>query len=133
MNFVERVLRTRSVPHYLEDRAIGQSWYYMIEDYHADVPVGTRFLVRRHHGDSTQGRTLITDYITMRIERNGVLGWERITAMYHEGEQAPFGYDYDGPIDRQPPARPIFSASPAPPPSPVLVGGYRASDFATHQ
>ena len=131
MNFAERVLRTRSVPHYMENHVIGQSWYYMIEDYHADVPVGTRFLVRRQHAPTTRGRTLITDYITMRIERNGVLAWEHITAMYHDGEPSPFGYDYDGPVDRQP-RIPLFSASPAPPPSPVLVGGYRASDFATN-
>lgn len=131
MDFVERILRTPSVPHYLEHRVIGQSWYYIIEDYHTDVPQGTRFLVRRHHEASTRGRTLITDYITMRIERNGILGWEHITARYHQGEASPFGYDYDGPMDRQP-RLPLLSASPAPPPSPVLIGGYRASDFATH-
>lgn len=120
MNFVERILRTRSIPHFMEHRPICHSWYTMIEDYHADIPIGTRILVRRQHRYSTHNRVLVTDYITMRIEREAILGWEHIIAMYHEGERSPFLYDYDGPIERQPRA-PLLSASPAPPPSPIRV------------
>ncbi len=126
MNAVERILRSPSVPHYFEHRVIGQGWYSIIEDYHADVASGTRFLVRRHHQPGFRGRILITDYITVRTEQGG---WQHVTALYCEGEESPFSYHYDGPLDRQP-LRRIFSAVPAPPSSPV-IHGYRAQDFAT--
>lgn len=69
---------------------LAEKWYEAIEAVENNARPGRRFLVRRHI--NYQERTIITDYMTVRTME----GWQRVTAMYFQGEVSPYPADYDG-------------------------------------
>ena len=81
-------------PHYLM-RQPSMKWWYTMEDLFADVPVGTRLLIRRdirYHVQ--QGGDIVTDYITTRVARETFYGhWTHQFVTYREDEHTPYGYD----------------------------------------
>lgn len=70
---------------------ISDQWYEAIENIEQDATPGTRFLVRRHHGQMEHRPTII-DYVTVRTED----GWKHVTVGYFQGERTPYPAHYDG-------------------------------------
>ena len=70
-------------------------WWYTMEDFFAEVPVGTRLLIRRDiRFNYAQGGYIVNDYITTRVARETLYGhWTHHYVTYREGEHAPYGFD----------------------------------------
>jgi hypothetical protein len=70
-------------------------WWYTMEDFFEEVPMGTRLLIRRDiRFNQAQGGYIVNDYITTRVARETFYGhWVHYYVTYREGEDAPYGYD----------------------------------------
>lgn len=70
-------------------------WWYTMEDFFAEVPVGTRLLIRRDiRFNHAQGGYVVNDYITTRVARETLYGhWTHQYVTYREGEHTPYGFD----------------------------------------
>lgn len=70
-------------------------WWYTMEDFFAEVPVGTRLLIRRDiRFNLAQGGYIVNDYITTRVARETLYGhWVHYYVTYREEEDAPYGFD----------------------------------------
>lgn len=90
----EYIFSSTVSPQYLI-RQPSMKWWYMMEDFFAEVPLGTRLLIRRDiRYNPAQGGDIVTDYITTRVARQTFYGhWTHHYVTYRDGEQAPYGYD----------------------------------------
>jgi len=81
-------------PQYLI-RQPSMKWWYTMEDFFAEVPLGTRLLIRRDiRYNHAQGGYIVNDYITTRVARETLYGhWVHYYVTYREGEHAPYGFD----------------------------------------
>jgi hypothetical protein len=71
-------------------------WYSHVEEEHAAVAPGTRFLLRRDHS-VFHHQGIMIDYVTERIGNpNRYGGWEHVTVVYLDKESSPYlPYHYD--------------------------------------
>jgi hypothetical protein len=75
---------------------INPTWYERVEENHPNAEENDRFLVRRLRRAEYNGRRVIEDYITTKVNYNNYYnGWVRQIVSYFEDEGSPYPFDFD--------------------------------------
>ena len=88
---ISRQLGNRFLQYY-----INPTWYERVEENHPNAEENDRFLVRRRRRAQYNGRRVIEDYITTKVNYNNYYnGWVRQIVSYFEDEGSPYLFDFD--------------------------------------